>query len=163
MKTIGIVKALDTYWQVSFPKAVCRVWLQSAVDERALTTGFSPLPIMGSDHTMWSVLQANIISLLNQHFLPHLLRFWEGRKIRALVNKSFSFDQFISMPHPNLSLSNCWGPSTKDILSAPGGQSCLWWRSLKDPLCFLVMAVSDNHWRALKHLPYSGHTLGQLN
>lgn len=77
VKTIGIVKALDTYWWVSFSTG-CRAWLQSEVNERVLATVSSPLPT-------WSIIQhrqfgRQIISLHNHCFLPHSLRFLEGRK-----------------------------------------------------------------------------------
>ena len=53
------------------------------------------------------------ISLLNQHFLPHLLRFLEGRKIRALGYEPFILDQISSLPHPILSHFSCWSPVTE--------------------------------------------------
>ena len=101
----GKPQALDIHWQFSFSKD-CRVWLQPWINERTLSPVFLPMP-------MGRILQhchfgRQTISLINQHFLPYLLRFLEGRKIRVLDSEPLIQDQISFQPHCILSPFSCW-------------------------------------------------------
>lgn len=144
---MDIVKALDTYWWVSFPKGH-RVWIQTVVYERALTTVFSPIP-------MGSIIQHCQFGLSLLSISCHTLKIFGKKENKSFGYEPFIFDQFSYIPHPNLSPSSYQCPPTEYILSASRGQSFSWWRNLIDFLYFSPVAALWSHWGALEYPPCS--------